>query len=113
MIPSVAMSCEKPTSEALSGNRAAITSLALGGVSGMGLGLFQKDHTIHMLSTFGIVALFLFAGIDVDTDDLRREARVVSQHLGIRLILFGVTAAAVVWILHLEFEPQRWWRSRH
>ena len=60
---------------------AAITSVALGAAAGMGLGLFTDDLTVTLLATLGIVALFLFAGLDVDVVDLRREARVLIQHL--------------------------------
>lgn len=69
--------------------RAAITSLALGAVLGMGFGLFQHDATVELLSTFGIVALFLFAGLDSEVDELRREARVLGEHLVIRLLMVG------------------------
>lgn len=46
----------------------AITGFGLGVVAGMGFGLFTHDPTIELLSTFGIVSLFLFAGLDVDFD---------------------------------------------
>src|SRR3954471_22837391 len=36
----------------------AVTSLALGAGAGMGFGLFSGDHTIWLLSVFGIVSLF-------------------------------------------------------
>lgn len=47
----------------------AITSLALGGALGLGLGLFQHDPTITLLSTLGIVSLFLFAGLELHRED--------------------------------------------
>jgi Kef-type K+ transport system membrane component KefB len=42
---------------------------------------------VHLLSTFGIVALFLFAGLEVDLKELRQDARLLSQHLVIRVVL--------------------------
>ena len=45
---------------------AAIVSLALGALAGMQFGLFQHDATIQLFSTLGIVALFLFAGLEVE-----------------------------------------------
>lgn len=76
----------------------AITSFGLGIIAGMGLGLFQADPTVELLSTFGIVALFLFAGLDVDVQELRSGAGVVLQHLGLRFVLvatvsFGINLA--------------------
>ena len=83
---------------------AAFTALALGAASGIGAGLFVHDTTIHLLSTFGIVALFLFAGLEVDLHDLRENAAVLSQHL----ILGAVLLALVVWALarFLQLEPR-------
>jgi len=73
---------------------AAITSLALGAIAGPGLGLFEHDNTIKLLSTLGIVALFLFAGLEVSVADLRRESKVMGEHLAIRLVGLALVAAA-------------------
>ena len=73
----------------------AITSLALGVLAGPALGLFAEDATIELLSSFGIVSLFLFAGLDVDFGELRREKRVLSFHLIAQVaLLAGVAWAA-------------------
>lgn len=81
---------------------AAITSLALGAAAGLGFGLFQHDTTLHLLSAFGIVALFLFAGLEVDTHDLRDNAGVLVQHLAVRTALLAAVAFALYTFLHLE-----------
>jgi Kef-type K+ transport system membrane component KefB len=72
----------------------AITSLGLGLAAGLGFGLFVGDPTVKLLSTFGITALFLFAGLGIDGDELRRGRRVLVQHLAIRLVLL----AAGTWV---------------
>jgi thiol:disulfide interchange protein len=41
----------------------AITSVALGAITGIVFGLFVSDATVRLLATLGIVALFLFAGL--------------------------------------------------
>lgn len=74
----------------------AITSFALGAVAGIGLHLYVDDSTIHLLSTFGIVALFLFAGLEVDLGQLRQSARYLSVHLVVRAALMGMVAWLVV-----------------
>ena len=84
---------------------AAITSVALGAAAGMGLGLFTDDLTVTLLATLGIVALFLFAGLDVDVVDLRREARVLTQHLVIGAAALIVTAVLVSLVLRLSWRP--------
>lgn len=83
----------------------AISSLGLGAILGMGFGLFVHDSTVELLSTFGIVALFLFAGLEADVDELRREARVLAEHVLIRLVLLGIVARLAGWMLDLETRP--------
>jgi Kef-type K+ transport system membrane component KefB len=83
----------------------AITSLGLGATLGMGFGLFVHDPTVELLSTFGIVSLFLFAGLDAEVDELRREGKVLVEHLLIRLALLGGAAWAVSRVLGLAPRP--------
>ncbi len=81
----------------------AITSFALGAVAGMGFGLFENSPTLHLLSTFGIVALFLFAGLEVDLHELRLGALVLVQHLFLRLLLLAIVSYAAMRLFGLEF----------
>ena len=80
----------------------AITSLALGALGGLGFGLFVHDETIHMLATFGIVNLFLFAGFEVEAALLRKEARVVGVHLGVGLVLLLAATVTLRWLFSLD-----------
>ena len=57
----------------------AVTSLLMG-IGATSLGFFHNDPTLHLLSTFGIVALFLFAGLDIDGHQLRKSARPLVMH---------------------------------
>ena len=84
---------------------AAVTSFILGGVSGMGFGLFRNDPTIQILSTLGIVSLFLFAGLEVEFIELRKEAPVLIQHLLIRALLLAGGTWAAQRALGLELRP--------
>ena len=61
---------------------AAISSL-LFGFGAQQLGLIPPSATLGLLSTLGIVALFLFAGLEIRGDELRRDARVLLQFGGI------------------------------
>src|SRR6187399_2345267 len=74
---------------------AAISIFMLGIGAGAGLGLFQHDQTLHLLATFGIVGLFLFAGLEVDANDLKSGARVVVQHLAVRSAMLVIVAMAL------------------
>ena len=72
---------------------AAITSLLLGIVCNA-TGIFHGDATVHLMSTFGIVALFLFAGLEIDGHELRRDARSLIQYAVLWAALVALVAAA-------------------
>lgn len=80
----------------------AITCVALGAALGMGAHLFGHDKAIPLLSTFGIVALFLFAGLEVDFAELRKGARVVAEHIAVQFVLLAVTTLATQRLFELE-----------
>jgi Kef-type K+ transport system membrane component KefB len=82
-----------------------VTSLLLGAASGIGIGWFTGDGTVGLLSTLGIVSLFLLAGLDVDLAELRRGARVLLVHVAVQAALLAGTALAAGAILGLEARP--------
>jgi len=84
---------------------AAITSLALGAAAGLGLGILQHDTTIHLLSAFGIAALFLFAGLEVDLRDLRENVGVIAVLLVVKVALLAGVAWLAVRVLQLDPRP--------
>lgn len=71
---------------------AAITSLVLGALAA-NLGWVEESLVLRLMSTFGIVALFLFAGLEIDGAELRRGARTLVQHV----ILWSLLLAGVAW----------------
>jgi Kef-type K+ transport system membrane component KefB len=87
----------------------AITSFALGAAASLGLGAYQHDPTLHLLATFGIVALFLFAGLDVEVAELRHGTRVFAQHLVLRLLLLAAVALVSVRLLGLDPRAASLW----
>jgi Kef-type K+ transport system membrane component KefB len=73
---------------------AAISSLALGFLSAH-LEFLPRDHTLQLLSTFGIVSLFLWAGLEIHLEDLRPAWRPLLRHvLVFALFVAGVTYAS-------------------
>jgi Kef-type K+ transport system membrane component KefB len=72
----------------------AITSLCMGAAA-TALGWLSHDPTVNLLSTLGIVTLFLFAGLEIDADELRRNARPLALHAGIWSALSFATAVMV------------------
>ncbi|HEY3450449.1 MAG TPA: cation:proton antiporter [Myxococcales bacterium] len=83
----------------------AVSSLGMGAALGLGFGLFLGDPTVHLLSTLGIVSLFLFAGLDVDVGALRRDWRVLLQHVGVRAALIALATLVGVLVLDLALRP--------
>lgn len=79
-----------------------ITSLALGAGAGIGFGWFMGDATVHILSTFGIASLFLFAGLDVDLKEIRGRSRVIGRHLVVHMLGIVLVVAVAFLILELE-----------
>lgn len=73
----------------------ALTCLGLGALMGMGFGLFDHDPTVGLLATFGIVALFLFAGLEVELGALREGLQVLLQHLVIQVALVAIAGWVV------------------
>ncbi|GMV22373.1 MAG: cation:proton antiporter [Vicinamibacterales bacterium] len=80
----------------------ALTALAIGIAAGHTTSVFAGEPTIGLLSTLGIVALFLFAGLDVDPAELREQARAITEHVLVRLTLVLATAWAARLIFGLE-----------
>ncbi len=72
---------------------AAITALLLGILTNLP-GLFSGDATVYLLSTFGIVALFLFAGLEINGGELRRDIVPLVQYAVLWSVLVAGTAVA-------------------
>ncbi len=83
----------------------AVTCVALGGALGMGFHLFHDDTAIPLLSTLGIVSLFLFAGLEVDLDELRERGAITLWHLLLQVILLAAGAWLASKIFSLEWRP--------
>ena len=65
----------------------ALTSLSLGFLTAHTLSWFENDQLLLMLSRLGITSLFLFAGMEVEIDELKKNATVLSRHLVVVTIM--------------------------
>jgi Kef-type K+ transport system membrane component KefB len=79
----------------------AITALLLG-AGATALGLFPDDPTLSLLSTLGIVALFLFAGLEIDAGELRENVKPLIIHGVIWTALAFTATIAVTLSLHVS-----------
>jgi Kef-type K+ transport system membrane component KefB len=76
----------------------AITALLLG-IAASSLGWFHHDPTLNLLSTLGIVALFLFAGLEIDSGELKQNASALALHGAIWTATAIATALAAMALL--------------
>jgi len=83
----------------------AITCLLIGALFGVGLGWFHGDNTIRFLSLLGIVSLFLFAGLEVDLDEMRTNRRIVLQHVFFFVIAVLCVGIGIKWAFNIDFRP--------
>lgn len=79
---------------------AAVSALALGAAFGLGAEWFVGDETVILLGTFGIVSLFLLAGLEVEFSELRKEWRMIAWHLAERVSLYALT----VWVIQRQLD---------
>lgn len=79
----------------------AITSLAMG-FGAQYFDLIPPSPALGLLSTLGIVSLFLFAGLEIDGRELQRNARVLLQHGAIWAGVLVLTTLAAVRVLALD-----------
>ncbi|MBI5060595.1 cation:proton antiporter [candidate division KSB1 bacterium] len=80
-----------------------ITCVLLGLGAGMGLHMFSADATVEMLASLGIISLFLFAGLDVDFQEMKAERRILLQHVVLMLAGLLVVATIVTLATALDF----------
>jgi Kef-type K+ transport system membrane component KefB len=83
----------------------AVTSVGLGAAAGLGFGVFGGDTTIQLLASFGIVALFLFAGLEVDFDELRQGRAILAQHVALRFLALTGVAWGATALFGLSWRP--------
>ena len=81
----------------------AITCIVLGALAAVvttWFGFSTQDPAIELLATLGIVSLFLFAGLEVDTEVIRKNARVLAVHLGGGMLVLGL----IGWLLSVSLD---------
>jgi Kef-type K+ transport system membrane component KefB len=83
---------------------APVWALLLGVGAGIALPEFRGDEVIKQLGTLGVASLFLFAGLEVRTEDLRSDARALTVHVGTRVVTLALLAAGV--FLASGYEPR-------
>jgi len=83
----------------------AITSLGIGAVASIGFHAFHGDSTIELFGTLGIVAMFLFAGLEVEVSELARGQRILLQHVAAQVLMLALGTFACAWLFGLPVRP--------
>jgi Kef-type K+ transport system membrane component KefB len=81
---------------------APVWALLLGLVAGLSFPGHTHDPVIGVLATFGIASLFLFAGLEVEVEELRRVWKPLAVHLAMRCVALSVLAMLAMRYLGLE-----------
>jgi len=82
----------------------ALTCFALGVVVAMFYKPLAGDRVMDVVSALGIASLFLFAGLEVDLVEIRRQVPRISSHLGLRVLFVALFAWLVIRFLHLGWQ---------
>lgn len=77
-----------------------LTCFGLGIATAIYFHEYTHDATLALLATLGISSLFLFAGLEVDVAQLKKESRLLLNHLVVRIL----TLSLLVWICHRFFD---------
>lgn len=73
----------------------ALTAFAIGVGVSYGFNFYYEDNVIPLFSTLGIISLFLFAGVEVNLDSIKKALRPISIHVGVRVLVVTGIALAV------------------
>jgi Kef-type K+ transport system membrane component KefB len=68
----------------------------LGYISSNYLGIFSDHDVISTSATLGISALFLYAGLEVNFNELKQNIKVLSQHVLIRSLMIGILTLMII-----------------
>jgi len=81
-----------------------ITAMTLGLLVTIFLGWFQNDQLILLLSRLGITSLFLFAGMEIELDEIKKNAKAIFKYLGKSLAMLLIVACVLQYTLDVSFK---------
>ncbi|MFC3551614.1 cation:proton antiporter [Lysobacter cavernae] len=65
----------------------------------------QHNDAVHLLATFGIASLFLYAGLEVDLRQLQQGLRPLLTYIGVRVFTLVLVAGLAWQFLGLAWQP--------
>ncbi len=83
----------------------ALTELLIGIILGIALpSFFFIDDMITILATIGVVTLFVFSGMEVDTNFIVTNKKFFIEHIILHILVFFIVGTGI--ILYLQTSPQ-------
>lgn len=76
----------------------------VGFISANVLNIFTTDSVIPTFSLLGISSLFLYAGLEVNFNELKSNSRVLIQHTFVRVLMIALFIVLAIFILGLDFK---------
>src|SRR5277367_3712104 len=84
---------------------APLTCFVLGIVVAVWFKQLFNEQVFNVVATLGIAALFLFAGLEVNLVEIRRQIPRLSAHLAIRGLFLVAAAWLAIRYLHMPWQP--------
>ncbi len=81
-----------------------ITSLVLGCLCVNFLGWFESDQLVLMLARLGITSLFLFAGMEIEIEELKSNLKPLLIYIGKSLLIMIGAALVSIYVLNVSFQ---------
>lgn len=82
-----------------------ITAMILGFGTTVGLGWFEDSQLVFTLATLGITSLFLFAGLEIDYFELKKDYKVLIKQMSKAFANIFVVGCALYYVLDIPFRP--------
>ncbi len=82
----------------------ALSAFALGLLCSLTSNAFVNDATIQLMASLGITSLFLYAGLEVNFDEIRQKRGVLAQHVG--LVALTIVGLVVVLIASIQLDTR-------
>jgi Kef-type K+ transport system membrane component KefB len=83
---------------------APLTCFVMGIVTSLYFKQMAQDSVLATMATLGIAALFLFAGLEVDLLEIRRQLPQLVGHLGVRAVFLSAAIWVAIHYFHLHWQ---------
>lgn len=76
----------------------------MGFFSSTELNLFSNSEVVQIFALLGISSLFLYAGLEVNFNDLKENSRILTQHIVVRILTIFSFVGLAIFFMDLSFK---------